>query len=297
MRADADQLRAGVYAQDHWELDEQNTLTLGARLDHFGLTNNTNGVDNSEDGASGSFSFLHMFDPKTSAYVTLATGFRSPDLDERYQDATVNFFGQAVTVQGNPDLSPERSYSIDFGVKKESACGDFEVAGYYNSIEDFIGTRIISSNASAQLQRRENVGTVAVYGTEAGWKTSRSTPWRNYANISRSWTDKTSLLSVTNFQVNYGVGYDFPGAGPFTKITPQWMGRGILPSRDTVNKVNFPAWHEADVQVAFQMKGSTLRRTQWVIGVKNIFNTLYNQPFFDQPQPGRGIFTSLQVDF
>lgn len=302
LKADASQKRAGVYAQDRWELNDKNFLTLGARYDRFSLDDHLGSSDRDNDGFSGSVGYTHMIDPQTSVYATLATGLRSPDLDERYQNTTINFFTTAVTVQGNPDLVPERSYSLDLGMKKESALGDFEVGGYYNRINDFIGPVLISHTALggglfSDVQQRQNIGTVDVYGFEAGWQTSRTGHWRNYLNVARTWSDQPANVALANYQFNYGFGYAFKGISPFSKITPQWMGRFVAGSEDTVNHVKFAPFHEADAQVAFEWEGSALRTTQLVVGVKNVFDTLYHQPFFDQPQPGRGVFASLQVDF
>ncbi len=302
LKADASQKRQSAYVQDRWELNEQNIINLGARYDRFELDDHLNNNDRDNDGFSGSMGYTHLIDPQTSVYATLATGFRSPDLDERYQRTVLQFFTQQVTVQGNPDLNPERSYSLDLGAKKESEIGDFELAGYYNRINHFIAPVQISSTPlgggrTAIVQQRQNIGTVDIYGFEAGWQSTRSGNWRNYLNVARSWSDQQANVALANYQFNYGFGYQFKGVRPFKSVTPQWMGRFVAGSEDTINRVKFAPFHEASAQVAFEWDGSTFQRTQLILGVKNVFNTLYNQPFFDQPQPGRGVFAALQVDF
>lgn len=303
LRGDASQQRQSLYAQDRWELDDKNILNLGARYDRFELDDHlAANSDRTADGVSGSLGYTYMLDPKTSIYTTIATGLRSPDLDERYKDTVIQFFTQQVTVQGNPDLTPERSYSFELGTKKESDAGDFELAGYYNRIDDFIAPVQISSTSlgggrTAVVQQRRNIGTVDIYGFEAGWTSSRAGNWRNYVNVSQSWSDQSHNVALANYQVNYGFGYQFKGVAPFKSVTPQWMGRYVGPSRDTINDVYFSPFHVADAQVAFDWSGSDAQRTQLIIGVKNVFNKLYEQPFFDQPQPGRGLFAALQVDF
>ena len=302
LKADANQLREGFYAQDRWQLNEKNILILGGRYDNFDLTDNLTSGDRNTDGASGSVGFTHLFNPSTSVYTTLATGFRSPDLDERYQNTNIKFFNQSVTVQGNPNLTPERSYSIDLGAKKESSFGDFELSGYYNQISDFISTREISRvNIGGGLvnvtQQRQNIGTVDIYGFEAGWKTSRKGPWRNYLNLARSWTDKSQYLALVGLQTNFGLGYQFTGIHPFTKVTPQLNGRFVTKSTDTVYNVKFPAYATADLQLALEWKSFQDTRTQFIFGVKNVFDTQYEAPFYAQPQPGRGLFAALQADF
>jgi outer membrane receptor protein involved in Fe transport len=47
--------------------------------------------------------YTYHLDDETSLYTTVASGFRSPDLDERYQNTVMKFFTQEVTVEGNPN--------------------------------------------------------------------------------------------------------------------------------------------------------------------------------------------------
>lgn len=302
VRADASQTRKSVYAQDRWDLDDKNILNLGLRYDTFDLDDHLGSSDRSADGFSGSAGYTHMLDPQTSLYATVATGFRSPDLDERYQQTILQFVTQQVTVQGNPDLNPERSYSLDIGAKKESAAGDFELSAFYNKVNDFIAPVQISSTSlgsgrTSVVQQRRNIGTVDLYGFESGWQTAKTGPWRNYANLARTWSDQPANVALPNYQINYGFGYAFQGWAPFSRVTPQWMGRWVGASEDTINRVKFAPFHVVDVQVAFEWERNATRSAQLVLGVKNVFNTLYDQPFFAQPQPGRGAFASLQMDF
>jgi outer membrane receptor protein involved in Fe transport len=67
--------------------------------------------------------------------------------------------------------------------------------------------------------------------------------------------------------------------------------------RDTISDVNFGFSHVVDAQVAMKWKNSGDFSTEWVVGVHNLFNRAYYQPFYDSLQPCRGLFTSLEVDF
>lgn len=304
LKADAAQTRAGLYAEDRWQLAAKHILTLGARYDRFSLSDNLAGHDADAGDASGSAGYTYLLTPHTSLYATAATGFRSPDLDERYQDTVMQFFNQQVTVAGNPSLKPERSFSLDLGLKHQSECGDFEFSGYYNTVDNFIGLVqqgapvSLGSGRTAVVKQHMNIGSADFFGFEAGWKTARASSWRNYFNVSRTWTDSQDVVALTNFVFGYGFGYRFTGlSSPFKAITPSVTGRYSLGSHDTVDGVYFPSFNVTDVQFAFELATPHNTRTQLLIGVKNIFNTLYSQPFYDQPQAGRGIFTALQVDF
>lgn len=62
------------------------------------------------------------------------TGIRYPTLTERFFTGTTGRGG----VIGNPDLDPERSMSIDAGLRWSGARGWAEVNGFVNTIDDFI---------------------------------------------------------------------------------------------------------------------------------------------------------------
>jgi hemoglobin/transferrin/lactoferrin receptor protein len=301
LKADASQQREGFYAQDRWDLGSKDFLILGGRYDYFSLIDHTDSANDATDGGlSGSLSYTHMITPQTSLYGTLATGFRSPDLDERYQQTIMDYFGEVITINGNPDLKPERCYSLDLGAKHEgNNYGDFTVSAFYDSINNFIGLVQTQNNLPFSVtDKRLNVGTVDLYGFEAAWKTSDSSPWKNYLNVSRTWNDENQYLSETGIVLGQGIGYQFKDVGVFRSVTPQWMSHYVWGSTDTVNNNTFfPAFFEADVQISTVLKTSSVEKIQWIVGVKNIFNRLYEQPFMQYYAPGRGIFTSLNVEF
>lgn len=307
LKADANQTRVGFYAEDRYQVARKHIFTFGGRYDHFSLDDRLTSSNASPEGLSGSVGYTYRLRPDTSLYATVATGFRSPDLDERYQDTVMQFFTQRVTIRGNPNLASERSHSLDFGIKHQSDFGDLEVSTFYNTVDSFIGTvqvgpaTGIGAGRTAILKQRTNIGSVDLFGFETGWKTSADSAWRNYLNLSRTWTDSSANLSLPNFTLGYGIGYQFKNISGapigLRSLTPQWLGRVLGGSHDTVNSVRFPAYHIVDTQVAMELATPSSTRTQFVLGMKNIFNSLYSEPFFDQPQSGRGIFTALQVDF
>lgn len=298
-KADANQLRIGLFAQDQFDID-RHSFTLGVRGDYFDLEDKLNATDDSNEGLSGSLGYLYHLDAQNSLYTTVATGFRSPDLDERYQDTVVNYFNENVTVQGNPDLKPERSYSFEGGVKREAEDGIWEIAGYYNAINDYIGETLVSSTPAGPrtiiVKQRNNIGDVGIYGFEAGWRSPKATAWKNYANVYRTWTDAQDKIAMPDWSFNYGVGYRFDDVAGFSSITPSWSGRYVTSSYDSLASVYFSAFHVVDLQVAFKWESPKVD-TQLIVGVKNAFDKQYYEPFMSNAQPGRGLFAAIQADF
>ncbi len=304
LKADASQVRAGLYAQDRWQAAEKHLFTLGTRADVFEITDRlAASAGKTTRGLSGALGYTYLLSAQTSLYASASSGFRSPDLDERYGHTTMQFFNEQVTVEGNPSLDTERAYSFELGAKRDAEEGVWELAGYYNNIHDFVGLRtvsstVISGSRTSVVKLRDNLGDVDIYGLEASWKSPSSSPWRNYANLSRAWTDSTEAVSLTRWKLGYGIGFRFGAIGKYLRsVMPQWQGRFVTGSRDTVNDVYFPAYHEADVQVRFEFASTGRLRHELTLGVKNIFDARYSEAFFDEPQPGRGLYALWQVDF
>jgi outer membrane receptor for ferrienterochelin and colicins len=105
----------------------------------------------------------------TSAWrlrANLARGFRAPSFKEiRY---TFLNAGGGYTVEGNPDLEPERSWSTSLGFAwTPRASVRVEAEAYRNAVSDLIDTRFVGTNASGfQVYRNVNVASARTEGAE-----------------------------------------------------------------------------------------------------------------------------------
>lgn len=106
--------------------------------------------------------------PAWRVRANFARGFRAPGFKEmRYTFANT---AAGYTVEGNPDLRPESSQSVDAGLTFAPLSNVvFEVDAYQNRIANLIDTRFEGTNgAGLQVYRNVNVAAARIHGVEAG---------------------------------------------------------------------------------------------------------------------------------
>ncbi len=315
VRADAEQFRFGAYAQNTTTLlDGKLDVTPAIRADYFSVRDSIS--DSSEDafGLSGAINALYRVTDEISAYGVLASGFRVPDLGERYQRGIVNI-GGPNQVLGKPGLDPERCYSAEIGAKGTAQNFSFEIAGYINHVADYIGERKLGIIEGINTAQYDNVGDVTLYGVEVGGSYTfwdRLTP---YANAARTFTENADLVRVPDWIFNYGIEWR-------KKLGLTWIeeyfarieGRSAMDFEDQTASINDQALGNPGrsrkggfptlkgFTVFGVSAGATLGETRFgqfrvVAGINNIFDERYEEPFFLQQQPGRSYYISGEWKF
>lgn len=302
LRVDAEQTRVGAYVQDNWAINDRFELITGFRLDHFSTDDEISQTSKSETGYSGNIAVVYERSAQNNWYVNLGSGFRAPDLAERYQRSAVVVV-QPIEVIGNPDLDSERSISIDLGSKWETEHFRAEAAVFYNEIKDFITTRVISPRPT--IEQPQNVGTVGLYGWEfsTAW---RHGAWELFGNGSRTYAPSDeAVIRIDGGRFNYGVAYDWAGPGN-TDIRFEALGRTVLSSRDetqigsgnTASSVtDYPSFTTFELRGRVDIPLNNDCKLRLVAGVRNLTDKIYREPFFDQVQPERSIYGTAQFLF
>ncbi len=302
-RVDASQLRVGVYAQDTWDLAPFE-ITPGVRVDVYSVDNDISGYDDSEVGASGSLGTVYHVDENRSAYLTLATGYRAPDLGERFQRGIVNL-GVPSVVLGKEDLDPERSWTAETGWKQRCNNFQFEAAAYVNEIKDYIGTEALGFVDGFATDVYNNLGSVTLYGGEMGGELDIHDSLSIYANINRTWTKDETKIDVLNWAFNYGINLAVPiYEGIFQELVTSLNFRSVLESedrtttagggRDTYDAGSFTV---VDLNMNLDLSETTLGDASLIFGIHNLFDRSYEEPFFPRLQPERSVYAGVQLDF
>jgi len=301
VRADADQYRLGVYAQDSWNLAPFEVIP-GARFDYHAVTDDKSEFDDNVYGFSGSIGTVYHQTEQQSLYMTLATGFRAPDLGERFQDGIVNF-GAPTRIIGKADLDPEHSYSAELGVKRRDGALDTDFAVFGNHVTEYIGTTPIGVIQGFATEQYENLGTVDLYGGEVASRYAINESLSVYANASRTWTNEGDKVDVANWAFNYGSEYVVPVSIPAVeRVTAGVQGRTLLNPKDKEGKNGRESFESGgftvfDLNLNLDLGKTKFGRGAIVSGVRNLFNREYREPFFTLLQPERNAFVSVQFEF
>ena len=193
----------GIFAQDEFILfNNRLNLTLGGRYDFINVsneeTNNPNYIivdgnrndnppiipeasypKNEDDDKSWSanIGLLYKTTKNIDFTLNLARAFRSPTLEERYQYIDLG----GVIYLGNPNLEPEKSYSLDLGIRYWSDIASIKGNVFYNTFTDLVADQY---DINDSLYRTQNIGEAELYGFELSAEVNPYKKIVMYANTS-----------------------------------------------------------------------------------------------------------------
>ena len=221
---------AALYVQDEISFaDGAFRLVPGLRVDHYRLDPEQDAIfagdnpgvvlaDIRETSVSPKLGMVWKFAPDWSLFGGYARGFRSPP----YNDVNIGFtnvqFG--YTAIANPDLKPETSDGLEFGVRYAGDAVYASLSGYYNRYDDFIESmRFIGFNDDGlMVYQSQNVAEAQIHGVELkagadlgawshaldGWSLRGAAAWSRGKNR----TDDVPLDSVDPLTATLGIAYD-----------------------------------------------------------------------------------------
>lgn len=170
---DGEVTSVGLFVQDAFSLGGTE-ITLGLRYDRVegdaakkgtGASAQTSGLQSSDNNLSWSLGLVRPLTDTLNAYANLGQAYRSPDLRERFEDAAR---GDGYFHVGNPQLDPERSTSVEVGLKGRDGALGYQLAAFHTRIDDYIAGRVVAGQLQAGLpvKRTENIDEVEIYGLE-----------------------------------------------------------------------------------------------------------------------------------
>lgn len=311
----------GVFLQDEIMLDDW-TLMLGARYDSVtgdadikgsGPNATTEGLRSESNTLSWSLGAIYNASPLLNPYVSLGSAYRAPDMRERFEDAAR---GDGYFHMGNPQLDPERSTSLELGLKGRSERGEYRLAAFHTRIDDYIAGRITGdTNPQNQpIKRTENLDRVEIQGVEAGfmlpingqlagdhWQLDGSLTWLRGTNKQ----DGEPLYQMPANEATLGIGQQPP-------VGFHWHAqvRGVASQDRTADTFSnateraTPGYGTADLGLGWRF-GPTAGLASLDLGlqVNNLFDRGHREHLTDQPEggellaPGRGAVATLHGRF
>ena len=223
--------QVGLFLQDEIGfMQDRLIVTPGIRYDHFDVSTKadeyyaTKIEDRSYDSWTARIGAVYEINNTWSSFAQYSQGFSTPDLFAMYFEED-RPSGAPVHVMPNPDLKPEKSDSIELGLRANSTLGSMEVTAFYNEYEDFIEQVQLGSDAgNAQMNfQYQNLAEATIKGIEF-----KSLLWLDEAldapvgtrlNTSVAWSKgrgtidgakNQPLNSVAPMQAVIALGYDDP---------------------------------------------------------------------------------------
>lgn len=169
---DTTESSAALYVQDEL-ISGDWSLTPGVRIDHFSIDASQAGFTATPVSLSGSavspkFGVLYRATPQWSVFGNYASGFRAPNAGQ------VNAFFENVAQNyrtiPNPNLKPEKSKNLEFGVRGKLEQLTLETAAFYGRFNNLIqDNATISGNmtvANPTIFQSINIDNATISGFE-----------------------------------------------------------------------------------------------------------------------------------
>ena len=228
-----------------------------------------------------------------SLYAHTATGFRVPNLEERYYNNDIH---GGLRLFGNPGLRPERSHSVEAGLRAEDALGgalaEARLSAYRSDVDDLITFRYLGQLYLIPRFQYANVDRARIEGVELStrWRIGRGSA-RVHAALPRG-VDRESgdpLADVGAARVTLDL------AGPlFARHPVTWAVRGRWSDRieDPQGTLTRPAFTTYAAELAGQWF-----ETRVTLALRNLTNHRYRELLSFIEEPGRTVAVSVRRDF
>jgi outer membrane receptor for ferrienterochelin and colicins len=234
-------------------------------------------------------------------YAHVASGFRGPNLEERYFHNTIH---GGMRVFGNPDLVPETSMSYEVGVRTGEAWSgritNVRVSAYRSNVEDMINLFYDGFDRGLPNFHYINIDRARIEGLELasqfrlGWLGAGlnvALPRGHDLATGDKLVDSGVARATLDLSVPVGV---LPSAHFNTRV--QWTdgitGDGLAGTQDTIDLLIRPAHWVESVELTSGFAGFLA-----MVSVRNLANLSYQEPLSFIPEPGRTVVFSLRKDF
>jgi len=227
-------------------------------------------------------------------YAHVASGFRAPNLDERYYNSNIH---GGLRLFGNPDLKSERSLSYELGLRASGELPEWlrgaRISAYRSDVDDLITFRYIGMLYLVPRFQYFNVQRARLEGLEAmaqlrlgsiGVEVSGSVPRGRDLDTGKRLEDVGPTRAALEIVC------------PMTKLLPY----GAVSTRvrwsdaltDVSETLRRPAFSTTSIEASFVAYG-----VYTVFAVRNVWNHFYYEPQSFIPEPGRTFAVSMRREF
>jgi outer membrane receptor protein involved in Fe transport len=238
-------------------------------------------------------------------YGRVATGFRAPNLDERFHDGIVH---GGLRIFGNPELSAETSITYELGLRYERPdVGRARVSVYRSDFEDFIEMAYLGQLYLIPRFQYVNVAEARVEGVELQMETRRGRFDLGITAAAPHGIDLETgarLPSAGTRRTTFDVQAHLPAPSPRVDdwraaVRARWSDAvpaeaalaGDSESSSTTSFARSASW-AVDVETR-----ARLGTTELALSIRNLFDHAYREPLSYIEEPGRTFGISVRHDF
>ncbi len=275
---DARMTSLAVYHLHTWQ-QRRWTLTGGLRLNQFLIRVPIEALGGDTEltprALVGNVGASWAATPALRIFANAATAFRAPNVDDLGTLGIVDFRYEVP----NYNLAPEKSRSVEAGIKWKSNRLRGSVAGYHLSLNDLIGrTRTGDTLQGYPVFLKENIAQAYIQGINAHWDWQWHTRWTLAGHASYTYgqneTGSEPLRRIPPFNGRVQVRHQ-ASERLWWYVESYWAGaQNRLASGDkSDNRINpdgTPAWWIANIGATYQWQQVTLT-AEW----HNLFNEAY----------------------
>ncbi|WP_417336506.1 TonB-dependent receptor plug domain-containing protein [Halobacteriovorax marinus] len=235
---------------------------------------------------------------ESKTWLTIGTGHRSPSIKERYFTMDHSSVANYI-VQGNENLRPEKSVSVQLGNKLDiSRAHSIHGNIFYNRISDLIETTELPSSNSTKIFSYENFDKVESSGIELG-STLKANSW-NTLSLNYSYTEtinkQTGLQLAGRPLYTWKVKHSISPTENIQVINSlRYIGRKYTNEENT--KVS-KGYSSLDTKINYAYNKSI----NLYFGINNLLNTVKDPASDtviavndDRPSLGRLFYTGIQL--
>ncbi|MCJ8499755.1 TonB-dependent receptor [Desulfatitalea alkaliphila] len=310
--ADAKQLSAGLFLEDHWRLGDTLALNAGGRIDLIRAESEAHYVwlqppqagapnplkrpaDEYEDTSwDAHLGLTWRFLPDWSMTFLGASSYRAPDLMERFKYIHLGSY----EVYGSPDLDPERSLFFEYGLHYIRPRLVMGLGAFWNRVDDLI----VELPVAADRREMANVAEARIYGAEASVQWRFMPLWSAYATaaytVGRNRTEDRDLADIPPLNGVAGIRRD-AAIGLNGHLEMAWASRQ---SKVGPAEHETPGWQTLNAGLAY--------RFQWAgtvqelgLAAHNLLDATYREHLSTGRKPallnapGRSVLATWRMTF
>ncbi len=313
---DATYLLSGLFVQDEYNITNRLKSISGIRLQYARAT--ADKVDPNPAGTDPNLvpfqkDFVHIVPSQRFSYLLserlnfilgISGGFRAPTFDDL---AAVRLVMSGQTDMPSPNLSPEKSWNIETGIKYTNQKIYFSAFYFYNKLEDLI--RRVAQSSPPNTFRKENFSNGFIQGVELDLEYNFYKRFYLYGNfgyldsgadaISGSTVIRAPLDKIQPPILNIGIEYKdkkFSGIlyiKAVGKKSPSQYSPSDKQDTQRLPPSGLPGYTIFNAGFNYLFKDN-IKATLWI---ENIFDTDYRVVGSGQNSAGFNIISKIDISF